>query len=421
MTTQHKDTTEVVALTANFTNGNSNPTKSTVKIDIPAGVKLVSINGIENNVVGGKTINVIPDKAGNINLTFTAKDINIPSVEQVFKFTQVENNNMIATKTSGIFNFYAPAKAGTFTNKKVKFIDTINNYFVTTDGVKYNVKASGDIYKNEDISVSLDSFKSALNTGDTIGGSYQLTAASTFNILVNFSHIDLLLDSKFTYKTGTSGYRIDQSQIEFFGTGQPKYELLVFKNTGAYLGKTVINSDGTWKYSANVDQNEITDYSFVQQEAGIAIPSTVPSGAKSLRVVEGPFSLSSVSAGSSADKELANEAITFTIAPVQNFNGLVLAQDNVVLASNASIIVQDLDGTTVKYTNNQDQTLFSPVSNGFKINFGTINPERGTAVLMATGSDSKLTTDLRVMSITGVTNQYGLDLTLSSGFQIKNY
>lgn len=419
-TIQHRETSEVLTMAANFTESNSQPSKATVRIDIPAGLKLVSINGIENNIAGAKSINVTPEKNGTVTIAFTAKDVNVAAIDNVITFNKMESNKAVETKSSAKLNFYAPAKAGSFSNKKIFYVDIYNNYFVTTDGLKYNVKTSGDVYKNEGITVSFDSFKSSLNIDDTVTGTYQPTATSTFDITSNFYFVDLLLDSKFAYKSGTAGYRMDGSRIDLIGTAQPNYEIFFFKNSG-YVGKTRVNTNGAWSYSTNVDQNAITDYSFVQQAAGKATPTSLGWDAKTLRVVEGSFDLLSISNGTSADNDLSNEELTLTIAPLSNKSGLILAQDQAVTASNATIVVQDADGTKVKFTNNQDNTRFNPVNNGFQIKFGSIDETKGSAVIMAKGRDGVLTGDLKVISIEGVTNVYGLNLKVNAGFEIKGY
>lgn len=420
-TTQHREASEVLALSATFPGVDGQSSNTRIRIDIPAGIKLLTINGIENIISGAKSINVTPDKNGTVTISFTANSVNVAAVDKVLTFNKMESNKVVETKTSGLFNFYIPAKAGSFTNKKIKYVDSVNNYFITSDGMKYQIKTSGDVYKNEGIAVSFDSFKSALDVEDTVIGTYQPTSASTFDITSNFYFVDLFLDSKFAYKSGSSAYRMLGSRIDLAGTGQPNYELFVFKNSGTYIGKTTISSNGTWKFSTNVDQKAITNYSFIQQAVGKATPSANSSNAKTLRVVEGPFDLASVSAGTTADEDLSNEELTFIVVPVKNTSGTVIAQDVTTVSSNASIIVQDSDGTKVKFTNNDSNTKFSTISNGFKIKFGTINASKGTAVIMTNGKDGVLTGDLKVISIDGISNAYGLDLKVNTGFVIKGY
>lgn len=419
-TIQHRETTEVLSLVGNFTESYNQPSKDIVRVDIPAGIKVVSINGIENNIAGAKSINVTPEKNGNVTIAFTAKDVNVPAIDNVINFNRMQSNTVIETKSSAKINFYAPAKEGSFSNKKVYYADINNNYFVTSDGMKYKMKASGDVYRNEEIAVAFDSFKSALDVEDIIKGSYQPISNSTFEITSNFYFVDFVLDPKFAYKSGTAGYRMVGSRIDLNGTAQPNYEIIFYKNS-AYIGKTRINANGTWSFPTNVDQNSISDYSFVQQVAGKAVPTNPGSGSKTLRVVEGSVDLLSVSAGTTADENLSNEALVFTVAPLKNKNGLVLAQDQVVALANASIILQDNDGTKIRFTNNQDNTQFSPVNNGFQVKFGTIDPGKGSAVIMSQGSDSLLTGPLKVISIDGIQNAYGLDMKVNTGFQITGY
>ena len=122
------------------------------------------------------------------------------------------------------------------TNKKIHYVDINNNYFVTSDGLKYKLKGSSDTYRNEGIAVSFDSFKSALDIEDTVSGTYDPTNASSFNITQNHNSVGLSIDSKFARKSGTAGYRMIGKEIELVGTGQPNYEVFFFKN-GAYLQK----------------------------------------------------------------------------------------------------------------------------------------------------------------------------------------
>ncbi|MEK5146094.1 hypothetical protein MKX53_03575 [Psychrobacillus sp. FSL K6-4615] len=419
-TIQHRETTEVLSLVGNFTESNNQPSKDIVRVDIPAGIKVVSINGIENNIAGAKSINVTPEKNGNVTIAFTAKDVNFAAIDNVITFNRMQSKTVIETKSSAKINFYAPAKAGTFSNKKIYYVDTYNNYFVTSDGMKYKMKSSSDVYRNEEIAVAFESFKSALDVEDTITGTYQPTASSTFEITSNFYFVDFVLDSKFAYRSGTAGYRMDGSRIDLNGTAQPNYEIIFYKNS-SYIGKTRVNANGAWSFPTNVDQNAISDYSFVQQVAGKAAPTNPGSDAKTLRVVEGSLDLLSVSGGLTADEDLSNEALVFTVAPLKNKNGLVLAQDQVVALANASIVVQDNDGTKIKFTNSQDNTKFTPVNNGFQVKFGTIDPGKGFAVIMSQGKDSLLTGPLKVISIDGIQNVYGLDMKVNTGFQITGY
>lgn len=418
-TVQHRETSEVLALTASFTDANGLPTKSNVRVDIPDGIKILTINGIENIINGAKNINVIPDKNGTVTIAFTAKDVNVPSVDKVLTFNKIDNNQVVETKASSKINFYAHAKAGTFNNKKVHYVDTVNNYFVTTDGLKYRVKTSGDTYKNEEIAISFDTFKGALGIEDTISGNYQPSESSLFNIVTNFYFVDLLLDTKFLYKPGTLGYRMVGNRVELNGSAQPNYDIHIFKNS-TYVSKTRSDSKGAWRLYANVDQNAINDYALIQQSPEKQTPTSISTDAKSFRIIEGQFELSSVSPGIGTGEDLTNKEVAFLVAPVKNKDGHAIVQDQSVFLSNATITVQDADGTRVKYTNTQNGTSFNPVNNGFKITFGKIEEGKGNTIL-SHGRDGVLTGDLNVLSIEGVSNTYGLNLRVNNGFQIKGY
>lgn len=413
-TTQHRETSEILALSGTFAGsyGNNN-----IRIDIPNGVKILTINGLENVIPGAKSVNALPDRNGTITITFTASNVNTAALDKVITFNKMENNNAIETQTSGLINFYVPAKAGTIASKKVKYVDPLNKYFITADGIKYVIKGNNDNYRNEGIAISFESFIAALDMEDTITGTYQTTTPSLYNISLNHYSVPLLIDSKYAYKSGY-GYRMIGEKIELSGTGQPNYEVFIFKGS-TYLGKVKMGSSGTWKFNTKVDQNTMTDFYMVQQVAGKSTP--IYTSGTSLRVIEGPFNLASISEGATADDDLSNEVFTFTIQPLKRSNGTLIVQDKAVLTKQASIIVVDSDGTKVQYTNNKNGTLFSAITNGFKIKFGPTVDNQIAGEILSNGLDEKLTGPLEIISIEGVSNGYDFKLKIDPKFQIQGY
>jgi len=413
-TTHHRETSEVLAVSGTFAGsyGNNN-----VRIDIPTGVKILTINGLENVIPGAKSVNALPDRNGTVTITFTANNVNTAALDKVITFNKIGNSNVIETQTSGLINFYVPAKVGTITSKKVKYVDPSNKYFVTADGIKYLIKGNNDNYRNEGIAISFDSFIAALDIEDTITGTYQTSTSSQYNISLNHYSVPLLIDSKYAYKSGY-GYRMIGDKIELSGTGQPNYEVFIFKGS-TYLGKVKMGSTGTWKFSTKVDQNTMTDFYMVQQVVGKTTP--IYTSGTSLRVIEGPFDLASISEGATADDDLSNEVFTFTIQPLKRSNGTLIVQDKAVLTKQASIIVVDSDGTKVQYTNNKNGTLFSAITNGFKIKFGPTVDNQIAGEILSNGLDEKLTGPLEIISIEGVSNGYDFKLKVDPKFQIQGY
>ena len=414
---QHKETTEALSLSAVF-KGTSN---QAIRLDLPAGVKLISVNGVANDNAGVKSVNAQTDKNGSIQIVFTATNSNQAALDKTISFHKIVNKKAVETQTSGVFNLYAPAKEGPFANKKVRFIDSKSNYFVTEDGMKYSWKVYNDIFQNEGINVSLDSFKSGLDVGDTINGEYHQVSTSLFNISKNASIAAVKLDAKFTIKAGTTGYRVQGNKVELKGTAEPNYELFFFKNNSVSIGKAKADSKGNWTFVANVDPNTVTDFSIFQQTAGKAIPAFVGWGETVLRVVEGPFALGNITEGTSKDDNLSNEKITFSISPIQYANGAILAQDQAIITKQASIIVVDGDGTKVKYTNNQNKTTFYQAKGAFTIDFGVFSTRKSDGQLIEQGKDRKLTGPLTIVSIEGITNEYNLPIQIKATDQIKNY
>ncbi|WP_427138235.1 hypothetical protein [Psychrobacillus psychrodurans] len=420
-TIQHKETSEVIALAAIFNESNGQPSKATIRVDIPSGLRLVSVNGAANNTVGSKSVNVTPDKNGTVTIVFTAKDVNTAVLDKSISFNKIEKNKVVETQSSSSLNFYVAAKAGTIFKKTVHFIDSYNNYFVTTDGVQYNMKGNVDNFRNEGDYVSLDSFKAAMDKEDVVNGTYNPSSASSFNIVSNIVVASVNLDSRFSTILGTSGYRMDGNKIELYGTGQPNYEVFFFKNAGISLGKTKVKSNGTWTFTSDIEQNAITDYSLVLQSAGLANPSYVGRDVTTLRVIEGPFELGAISEGTSDDHNLANEVITFTIAPIKYKNGSTLAQDQANVTKQASIIVKDSDGTKVKFTNNQREAHIKTVKNGFTLSFDQKDKYKAVGTIIDKGKDGNLTGTLNVVSVEGITNEYGLNIQTNTRDVITGY
>lgn len=411
-TTQHRDTSEVLALSGTF----SGYGYSTVRVDIPTGVKVLTINGIENNITGAKNVNVVPDKNGTVTVTFTASNVSTPVLDKVITFNRLENNRVADTQTSPTLNFYAPAKTGTISNKNVHYVDFYNNYFVTSDGLKYILKGNSDTYKNEGVAVSLDTFKAALNIDDTVTGTYQTASSSSFNISVNHYSVPLLMDTQFSYKNAY-GYRMLGNQFEFSGTGQPNYEVFFFKNTGAYLGKVKMGAAGTWKYKTAIEQNAINDIYMVQQPAGKVTPAF--NSGTVFRVIEGPFNLQSVGEGKTDDGDITNEELEFTIAPISRSNAFVY-RDNAIITQSAYITLKDEDGTTVQYTNNKAGNLFTKTTNGFKVKFGPTLDEKLAGEILQVGSEPGLSGTLEVIAVEGVNNSYN-NVNLVSKLLITKY
>ncbi|WP_342560279.1 hypothetical protein NSQ95_03500 [Psychrobacillus sp. FSL W7-1457] len=413
--TQHRDTSEVLSLKGTFAGSYG---YNTIKIDIPTGLKVLSINGIENNISGSKSVNVLPDKNGSVTITFTASSLSSSALDKVITFSKLENSREVETLTSPKLNFYTPAKTGTISSKKVYYVDVANNYFVTTDGAKYIFKGNSNTYKNEGVAVSLNTFKDALDINDTITGNYQPNSSSNFNISTNYYSVPLLLDSDFAYKS-SSGYRMIGNEVELTGSGQPNFEVFFFKSSGSYMGKVKMNSTGKWKFKTPVEQNNITNIYMVQQEAGKKTP-TFNSGSV-FKIIEGPFNLLSITNGKTEDQDLSNEELTFTIAPIKRNNGTVVAQDQAVISKNAYITLKDEDGTTVQYTNNLKGNVFTKTTNGFKIKFGNTIDGTIAAEIREAGSVEGLSGPLQIVSINGIKNTYNFDLSLSSEFIINKY
>ncbi|MEH7344997.1 hypothetical protein V7122_14180 [Bacillus sp. JJ1532] len=303
----------------------------------------------------------------------------------------------------------ANATNNLFTDIDVKYVNKDANFFTatTTGGtveVKYNYD-SNDIYQVNGNAVTEADFESKLSKADRIDVNYQNNAKngqSIFNITVDHNTADLTVT---TPSKGT--LRVTNSYYTLVGTAQPGYTVHVYRNNGnnavhdsgeQLIGKVVADSNGNWSLGVNLDTNQLNDFVVVQEITGV----TVANG----------------KAGVQVKLQHGNYIITGAVFADTNTNGSVdlgevatittTSGDTVKIADGASITVKDFDGTYATFTNGVNNTKIEKDStngNIFRITFGSANGS-------ISGGDGKLTGNLIIDSVTGITNQDNIVLNI---------
>lgn len=435
-TTLHREVTDNVAIVATFKEDNGQPSQAQVRIDVPVGIEVVSVNGVGYDADNGADVAagqvfVTPNNNGQVTIVVTAEAGNVAQLDKVITFNKMFNDTVSAKQTTGKLNFYVAPTSATLTDAVVTYVDAANNYFVATNGSaagqKYKIKSTGDVYQNEGTIVSPDGFKSALSVGDKVSGTYSSTTSSNLNITFNSILSGLSIDAKFNYKNSTTAFRLDDNTITLSGRGQAGYEYFVYKATayedadgnpatpatpaaGQFLGKGTVSSNGTWAFTTNVDQKAITDFVVVQQTPGLEAPTfaTAYANGDSLKVHEGPFEVkvgTLTQLGGDADGVLLGDSLA-----INNDSENGNAQDKFVVGSGTTITLKDNDGTTVVYRNGSaNGTVFSGAGTGtLNIKFGSIDSTTNA------GSTAGLQGPLQIVAINGVTNDYGLKVNVEA-------
>lgn len=408
-----------VPLVASFKQTNGQPSQSTVNVLVPANLTAVSIQGTTPSSVGSETIDGVvytvyaatPNTSGQVSVVVSAGNAATTQTGKV-EFRKMFNGQAEESKKTGTLYFYEVPASASLVDAELTFVDAANNYFVANNK-KYLIKTGDTLFNESSLPLTVDSFKTFLNIGDKVTGTYNKTTASDLRIVFNKVVSDLEFSEKF-FVTGkensTDSFRTDDDTIALEGLGNAGYDLHVYKIVGTsrvFLGKTTVSSNGTWSYVTNVDQNTITKFEAVQKPVGVAVETT--DVGEFLNVTEGAFSIGVITnTATSNDSVLMGDTVVFNSKPL--FNGVV---DSTKVANNATITVVDGDGTKATFTNNTNLTKFTAGTTGFNVTFGYVEG--------AAGGDNKLSGVLTVIDVKGVTNAYGVKFTPEADDKIVNY
>ena len=176
--------------------------------------------------------------------------------------TRVEDG---AEVEGGLTYFYTVAAADTVVPATqfatTDYLDKTNNY-VVFGGVKYNFDAN-DTFFIEGSVKTLDQFKAALSTGDTMSVDFDSTVAS--NSVWNISD-DITAAASISITNPSDVVTYDGVNYRLTGKGQAGSKVVIYKedNTNAgfllseddVVAQTVVDASGNWAVqAANLDQN----------------------------------------------------------------------------------------------------------------------------------------------------------------------
>ncbi|SES04113.1 hypothetical protein [Psychrobacillus sp. OK032] len=402
--------TEVVVAT--FKKDDGTPNRLPVKVTIPTGVVVTSVNGQLLEVAGTPTPatgvqNFTPNESGQLILVVTNAASATAVVEKVIDFDQNGEK-----ESSQKLNFYTVTDAQpNTTTGVVSYVDAANNFFVAGNN-KFKLKAI-DTLQLEGSPTNLDAFKSKLSKGDIVTGDYKAgTASSVLNLYYDKpAGFDLEVNEKVL--TDTTAIRVDNDYARFTGKGEVGKKVVVYNNaTNAKVGETTVGSNGTW--TVEVPVAAASTFAFYHHtEAAQPVPATKPATATTLRAVTpGEFTASNntgsfAAAGGSADQSLNGDTLKLSVATV--------AGDKFKVASNASITLRDGDGSVVTLVNGQENTKIA-----YNSSTGKLDITFGYAAAVG-GTTGGLQGGLSITDIQGVTNDYGLKLKTKGLSNIAGY
>ncbi|WP_313893791.1 hypothetical protein [Psychrobacillus sp.] len=373
--------------------------------------KFVTVNGVDY-ATAASADTVLP-KNGQLVITVTTNDTTNPVAGGKIKFQAKPNGTTVSETTySGALNFYAVADDSTFPTEdeaKVKYVDVANKYFVTNNLEKYTLKAAGNVYQDVNGAIlSLDAFLAKLTAGDTVAGSYKKVGNGSVIQLA----IDAVAESEFKvnqYDTAKDNgikdalnnyvYRVEGNTVTLSGTGEAGKRVSIYNGIlNSAVGSTVIGSNGQWSLTLSAT-GSTTFVAYQSSKVNEAAPlfNNLPAGAilsEKLTVVAGKF----VARAAASDLNVVAPA-TLTGNTVVFTADLDADKDETaVIASNASITLQDGYSLSATYTNGVGGTVIEEHANGFQVTFGV--PSKTSIAGKA------LSGQLSVSSVTGITNAY---------------
>lgn len=414
----HGETGNTYAVVANLKDSKGAAYNGPVSLSFTAGsatstgaYKFVTVNGVDY-ATASSADTVLP-KNGQLVITVTTEDAE-PIAGGKIKFQAKPNGTTVSETTySGTLNFYAVANDSLFPTEaeaKVKYVDVANKYFVTNNLEKYALKAAGNVYQDVNGALlSLDAFLAKLTAGDTVAGSYKEVGSGSVIQLA----IDAVEESEFKinqYATAKDNgikdaadnyvYRVEGNTVTLSGTGDAGKRVSIYNGiSDSAVGSTVIGSNGQW--SVNLSATGSTTFVAYQSskvnEAAPKWSQIDPDTAilsEELVVVAGKFTAKAEASDLfvAPPATLTGETVVFTA-------GLDADKDETaVIASNASITLQDGYSLSATYTNGVGGTVIEEHAEGFQVKFGV--PSKTSIAGKA------LSGQLSVSAVTGITNAY---------------
>lgn len=408
----HGETNQTYAVVANFKTTNG------ALYNGPVQLSFVDSNGVANNDYKFVTVN----GTSNGTSTATADAVNGKVVVTVTSSTAIAGGKVVfETKPNGIanatgesvksdtLNFYTPADNNKTLDPNadsgtVKYVDVANNYFVTNELVKFELKASGNVYQDTNNAVlTTDAFKAKLSKGDRVEGTYYKVSGSTLKLVLDYvAGVEFTLAQQDLLVTADEKLRVQGNAVTLSGNGEAGKTVYVYNtNGGKPVAQTQVGSNGLWSVSVNA----AGETKFAVQQAPSAnhiAGNYIAAGSDLLlTVVPGKFEVNINPGTVTSGDSLTGDIFNFDAVIPEDGN------ETAVVNSSAQITLLDGDLTRATFVNGVNGTKIAKTLDGFDITFG--NPSS------ISGGNGVLNGALTVQSLTGITNAYKLNVTVKSG------
>lgn len=369
--------------------------------------ELVKVNGANPASLTTTTLDVVNGQV----VVSVKSDTAIAGGKLKFE-TLAANDSTIDTQYSGTLNFYkkvtdisTPASDNNLDpSKEVKYVDVTNNYFVTTDLLKYTLSASGNVFQDTNNSViTLDAFKAKLSAGDLVRGVYNYKGGSVIQLWVDkVKEADFVLDQELL--SSTTAYRVEGNTVKLSGTGEAGKLVSIYKGTdNVYaLTQVPVGANGLWSTTVTVTTKDtvfsVRQAASVNESPKLYNDAVTAGGVEILNVTPGKFEASS-SVLSDAAGGLTGDVYQFTAGVNDAGNG------DAKVTSNSQVVLIDGDLTRATFTHGVNGTKIEKDGSNVKVTFGSPS---GIA-----GGNGVLNGSLTVSDVSGISNAYGLKINVS--------
>lgn len=402
----HGEVAQTYAVVANFKTTNG------ALYNGPVALSFVDKDGNANSDYKFVTVN---GQSTGSTSTATADAVNGKVVVTVTSSTAIAGGKVVfTTHPNGIskpkgetvksdtLNFYTPAGNGTQLDPNaasgtVKYVDVVNNYFVTDDLVKYVLKANGSVYQDANNAIlTLDAFKAKLSKGDRIGGTYNKDYGSTLKLVLDYvAGATFAVDQSDEVVSSIGAIRVEGNTAKLSGTGEAGKMVYVYKTAGGTpVAQVQVGSNGLWSTSVTVAGT--TEFAVRQAPStNYVAPSYVAeTNDEKITFVPGKFTVDTAVGTVTSDNSLTGDTFSFNARLAED------AGSTAVIASNAQITLVDGDLTRATFVNGVGNTVIEETAQGFEVKFGT-----PTSI---SGGNGVLNGALTVNNVTGVENAYKL-------------
>ncbi|PLR73507.1 hypothetical protein [Bacillus sp. UMB0728] len=424
--------TQTRSFTATFKNADGTPYRGFVDIAKAAG-DTIDITTVNGTAVGSgfDFTKVVPNVDGKITIT-VAPQSGVEVKSGKVTFTNLTTNKKV---TTGETHFVPEATQGDNSSAvTINYVNKAGKYFVANN--KWYNYDSTDVLYNNGALVDTAAFEGLLAEGNQIKVNYQnvTTAEDGTNTAnpsgisyFNVTFVKTLKDLEVTTPNRDTSdiedaFRVSAKQQFFLrGEGHPNYSVHIYKTDGSYLVTVPVNGSGQWSYQVNLQANGLHKFLVVQTPATQQAPATAPESSEVVHVQEGTFTVAgnivSTPATTSNVVSVGSE-LEFTFSSFGSSSNTVV--DEATFSPGATLTFEDNQGVRATYTVGSAVTDTKVINNTNSTN--NVDVKLGSPVYTWPQGNTNVTFNhtgaIRLVGVTGVTNQDGLKLELTNPINV---